>query len=260
MFSSAAFCRQDTVACKMTSATYRFPRKEVSIVKSAYEQPNLSFLVLHDDENTGTEAAHSFCSIHGGNIVELQYGNERNITFGSRGSLFSFDPNQIFSNAGALGTLKKYSPSRPGQLTVEKLRGLAFAVLKRYNADSLGYIITLHNNTEGRYNILSYCYDPQFKAVADSVYVNPEMDEDDFTFVTDISFYNYLKKNMVSVVMQSKAARDGSLSVYAQANGIPYINIEVQDGHPEEHLRLIEVVARMMDELKGHDELYARKL
>lgn len=233
-----------------------FPNKNVEVVKSSYEQPGLSFLVLHDDENTGAETAHAFCDTAGGSIVELQYGNERNITFGYKRTKFSFDPNQMFNNAGAYRTLRKYSVNKPGGEVISMVRALALEVLNAYKPDSLGYIVTLHNNTDERFSIASYQNDPLLKGVADSVFINQETDEDDFILVTEPAFFNYLKARSVNTVLQSEHAKDGSLSVYAQTNKIPYVNIEVQDGHYQEHLRLIQVVNTMFNEI-GHGQLYA---
>jgi len=252
----AAHSKNNPLTYQAASFSYYFPQKNVEVVKSAYEEPGLSFLVLHDDENTGVEAAHDFCKAGGGSIVELQYGEERNITFGYRKTKFSFDPNQMFNNAGTYKTLRKYSVNRPVAETISLVRALAFEVLNTYNPDSLGYFITLHNNTEGRFSIASYQHDPLLKGVADSVYINQEMDEDDLILVTEPVFFSYLKARSINTVLQSENAKDGSLSVYAQTNRIPYVNIEVQDGHLQEHLRLIQVVDTMFKDI-GHRQLYA---
>jgi hypothetical protein len=65
--------------------------------------------------------------------------------------------------------------------------------------------------------------------------------------VTELAVFNLLKKENVNVVLQSKdAVDDGSLSIYAMQNSIPYINAEVQHGHIDEHLRLIKIGARVL--------------
>ena len=250
--------RQDTLTFKSNAVIHRFPQKSVYITKSVYDASGLNFLVLHDDENTGVLAAHDFCRLNGGSITELEYGNERNISFSNRQSQFSFDPNQIFNNAGAAKTLKKYSHSKAGTMTVIQVRQLAINVLDIYNPDSLGYIVTLHNNTDGNFSINSYAAGQYLYGTADSVYVNPEMDADDLVFVTEPSFYGYLKQQQINAVLQSPQAIDGSLSVYAQLNQIPYVNIEVQDGHHQEHLRLILAVHAMLKDI-ALQPIYAKK-
>jgi hypothetical protein len=254
---SAVHGKNDSVIYRAASFFCDFPHKRVEVMKSVYEKPGLNFLVLHDDENTGLEAAHDFCSVHGGSITELRYGDERNVAFGTEKVRFSFDPNQIFNNAGALKTLRKYSISKPPPSAVEKIRTLAISIINKYNPDSMGYIITLHNNTEGKFNINSYIQDKLLISAADSVYVNSEMDLDDFILVTEPVFFSYLKSKAINTVLQSKKAADGSLSVYAQANKIPYLNIEVQDGHKDEHLHLIQIVDRMFREI-GYRNLYGK--
>ncbi|WP_316824391.1 hypothetical protein [Pedobacter miscanthi] len=58
-----------------------------------------------------------------------------------------------------------------------------------------------------------------------------------------------MKKAKVNVILQSKfASNDGSLSVYAMQNNIPYINVEVQHGHQDENLRLIELAVAALRE------------
>jgi hypothetical protein len=222
---------------------------KIDIKKSIYHRSSLNFLVLHDDENTGVEAALQYCENNGGSITELVYGNKRFITFGEK-SKYSFDPNQIFNKDGIARTLKKYSRTPYATSHVEDISKLSENILERYKPDSLGYIITLHNNTENNFDINSYQPNGYLFGTADSIYVNEQMDADDFIFVTEPEFFSYLKEQQINVVYQSpNGPIDGSLSVYAQQNKIPYINIEVQHGHVDENLRLIYVVDNMFKQL-----------
>ena len=249
--------QSDSTVVATEHVYFELPDKRIGILKSIYEKQNLSFLVLHDDENTGLNAARTFCRSNGGTLTELQYGNVRNISFGGQSPRFSFDPNQIFNNKGLQKSLKTYSIGKTNEATVKMARGLALSLLEIYKPDSLGYIITLHNNTDGNFGVQSYQSGGYLFGVADSVYVNPEMDTDDLIFVTEPIFFNYLKQQNVNAVLQSKSAVDGSLSVYAQMNRIPYVNIEVEHGHDEEHLRLIYVVEQMFKEVR-FNEFYAK--
>lgn len=250
--------QQDSVPEFLESVSFVFPNKTVDILKSNYKKANLNFLILHDNENTGVRAAHAFCKINGGSLTELQYGNTRNITFGSRRSLLSFDPNQIFNDVGAYLSLKRHSKGREDSLAVQKARDLARLALKVYNPDTSGYIITLHNNSDGKFSIESYLEGNYLHGTADSVYINPAMDPDDLVLVTDPAFFNFLKQQNVNVVLQSPTGpADGSLSVYAQVNKIPYFNIEVQHGHLAENIRLIYVVESMFKTM-GINEEYAQ--
>jgi hypothetical protein len=49
--------------------------------------------------------------------------------------------------------------------------------------------------------------------------------------------------------LQSKdAADDGSLSLYAMQQNIPYINVEVEHGHQLVNLQLIEIAVKALKE------------
>ncbi len=76
------------------------------------------------------------------------------------------------------------------------------------------------------------------------------MDPDNFVFVTDRRFFEYLKQRETSVVLQSmQVPDDGSLSVYAMKNNIPYANIEVQHGQIAENYRIILILNDMVKEV-----------
>ena len=79
------------------------------------------------------------------------------------------------------------------------------------------------------------------------------MDQDDLIFTTELAIFNKLKLANVNVALQSKSAPDdGSLSIYAMHKKIPYINVEVQHGHVEENLRLIEIAVKALHEVYPH--------
>lgn len=224
--------------------------KSILIKKSVYQRPNINFLVLHDNENTGVEAATKFCIANGGAVTELVYGNERFITFGKGVLQYSFDPNQIFSRMGIRTSLRKYSKAKVGENIIDLAENLAAQVLSLYLRDSLDYMVTLHNNSDLNFDILSYASEGYLRHVVDSLFINKEMDPDDFVLVTEPSFFSFLKSRNISVVYQSPLGPpDGSLSVYAQQNKIPYVNIEVQHGHFDEHFRLITVISEMFSSL-----------
>lgn len=232
-----------------TCAVFQLGNKKVNIVNYHRGSPHIKFLVIHDNEDTGVKAALNFIRGNGGSLIDLQYGAERNIVFSDTVNTYQFDPNTMFTGAGAYRGLDKYtyrllSPNAPPSIIK-----LGQAVLACYNPDSLGYIVTLHNNSDGAFSIQSYREQNYLKTTASQLYINDQMDPDDLAFVTDSWFFNYLKQQNINVILQSKeAADDGSLSVYAEKRNIPYVNIEVQHGHIDEHYRLIEVVNQMLKE------------
>jgi len=232
-----------------TYSLYELPGKTIKIQQRVYGKPKLNFLILHDDENTGKEAAEIYCSLIGGSITELCYGEVRNITFRNKNGNYAFDPNQMFESTGLYKSMRFYSKQAPTAKEIQPVRSLADSLLQRYKNLHTNCFITLHNNSEGNFNINSYL-SGKLKTVADSVYVNPLMDADDLIFVTEASYYTYLQRMEINVMLQSTQAIDGSLSVYAQQRRIPYINIEIQHGHLTENLRLILVVEQMLKQLK----------
>lgn len=225
---------------------------DINLVKYSYGKPKINFLAIHDDEDTGIKAAFEYIRFSGGSIIDCQYGGTRNYKFSYKGTNFQTDPNSIYSYGGVVMGLEKYSNIDSDDV-IKQLQETSKMILNYYNAKKHGYIFTLHNNADGGFGILSYTEGSALEETADSVYVNPEMDPDDLILVTELALFNNFKKQNVNVILQSDAGpEDGSLSVYAMNNKIPYINVEVQHGHQYEHLRLIEIAIKVLYETYPH--------
>jgi hypothetical protein len=219
----------------------------IKLVKYSYGKPNVNFLVIHDNEDTGLRAAFEYIRFSGGSVVDSQYGDVRNYSFDYQGRSYQIDPNRIYSEYGIMAGLEDYGSTNDD--VIADLQIAANMILKFYNADKPNYIFTLHNNTDGAFGIASYLKGYELELVADSVHINFSMDPDDLILVTDLKLYNQIKKENVNVVLQSKdAADDGSLSMYAMLNQIPYVNVEVQHGHQMVNLQLIEIAVKAFKE------------
>ncbi len=213
--------------------------KMVNIVTHLYNKPTLNLLVVHDDENTSVEVAKRFVQNHGGRLTELSYGGMRNISFNVENKIYAFDPNGMFTQPGANRSLRKYG-HQSSTAAINEVQCLADTVIKIYATEGLNYIVTLHNNTEGMFNINSYQKDRQLIKTARKVYINPAMDPDDLVFVTDEIFFNFFKERKINTILQSDSClNDGSLSVWAAYNNIPYINIEIQHGHFQQQYEIL---------------------
>ncbi len=213
----------DTVALQLNDLP-------LNLVKYTYGKPNINFLAIHDDEDTGVKAAFEYIRFSGGSIVDCQYGSTRNYKFYYNDEEFQTDPNSIYTLPGIIRGLEKYSWAEPE--VVKLLDQTAKEILKLYNTETPPYIFTLHNNGDGGFGISYYLKGYELANYADSLHINFEMDNDDMILVTDVELFNCLKKENVNVVLQSdNAPDDGSLSYYAMKQGIPYVNIEVQHGH-----------------------------
>jgi hypothetical protein len=221
---------------------------QVNLVKYSYREPTINFLVIHDDEDTGVKAGFEFVRFSGGTLLDCQYGGVRNYKFNYEGKSYLTDPNSIYTSAGIPVGLEKLGESNPE--VIKQLAQAAQTILHVYSAQKPEYVFTLHNNGDGGFGIASYLEGYELENAADSLYINFQMDPDDMILVTELELFNNLKKKDVNVVLQSKdATDDGSLSIYAMKNSIPYVNVEVQHGHQEEHLRLIEIAIKALKEI-----------
>jgi hypothetical protein len=161
---------------------------------------------------------------------------------------FQTDPNSIYSYSGRVIGLDKYG-NMDNDDVIKQLEDASKMILGYYNAKKLGYMFTLHNNADGGFGISSYLKGYELEETADSVHINFAADPDDLVLVTDLALFNNFKKKNVNVILQSdRGPDDGSLSVYAMENKIPYINVEVQHGHQYEHLQLIEIAIKVLYE------------
>jgi len=219
----------------------------VTLVKYSYKPNGIKFLVVHDNEDTGVKAGFDYIRWSGGELIDSQYGSVRDYNFNYMDDSYRIDPNAIYTEVGVNSRLKKnaYSSNE-----VEKaILKAGKQIVDFYDPKSTGYILTLHNNADGGFGISSYLPGYDLSSTADSVYINFAMDGDDLLYVTEPRLFSSLKKANVNVILQSKfVENDGSLSVYAMQNNIPYINVEVQHGHLDEHLRLIEIAVAALKE------------
>ncbi|MEJ7560270.1 MAG: hypothetical protein WKF66_18315 [Pedobacter sp.] len=220
----------------------------INLVRYSYGKPTISLLAIHDDEDTGIKAAFEYIRFSGGSITDSQYGGVRNFKFMNGVEEFQTDPNSIYTKKGIPLGISKFGPVDDD--VVKHLERAGKAILDAYNPGKLGYIFTLHNNADSGFGISSYLKGYELEVTADSVHLNFEMDGDDLILVTELKLFNKLKEANVNVVLQSQnATDDGSLSIYAMHHKIPYLNVEVQHGHIDENLRLIEIAIKALHEV-----------
>lgn len=217
----------------------------INLVKYSFGKPTINFLAIHDNEDTGVKAAFDYIRFSGGAVTDCQYGGQRNYKFTYNNDEFQTDPNSIYTKEGVKRGLEKFGWS--DRDVMKQLNETGKTILDFYGAKKLPYIFTLHNNGDGGFGISSYLQGYELEGTADSVHINFQMDADDLILVTDKKLFSRLKKENVNVILQSaQAFDDGSLSVYAMQNNIPYINVEVQHGHFDENLRLIEIAIKAL--------------
>ena len=68
-------------------------------------------------------------------------------------------------------------------------------------------------------------------------------------FVTDRALYDALVGEGFNAVLQDNdaATDDGSLSVWAAREGVPYVNVEAQHGHRAEQAAMIDALVGVLE-------------
>ena len=197
---------------------------------------------LHDDENTGVEAAQQLLRQNGGRLIQLRHDGTRLISFQLEGTTYTFDPNRMFTDLGARLTLEKYGPYSEKALMA--VRTFSNEVLDICDFDHLSLVVTLHNNSDQGYSLESYAPGAIYESDAREIHHESGTDVDDFFFVTDAELFESLRKKRLNVVLQDNdnVTDDGSLSVLAGKRGIPYINAEAQEGHLQQQLKMLRSI------------------
>jgi hypothetical protein len=213
----------------------------------------LTMVNLHEDERTSVEAGRVVQQKHGGRLMQLVHSGERRPTFFMAGNRFTFDPNRIYSPTGVNSTVKgpesvPIPPEAYAAITDYAAQFVDFFKLGRQRA-----LIALHNNAEEKYSIRSYLPGGPFEADTDQIFVSHTADPDDFYFVTDDRFFRALKEQGFNVVLQDNRIKrdDGSLSVFCGRHRIPYVNVEAQNGHLVEQVRMLEAAVTLVESVIG---------
>jgi hypothetical protein len=231
--------KSENPADKDTSLFFIIGNTGINIIKYSGKPQNYILLNVHENETTSINAAADVSKKHGGEFLYLHSTGDRNISFELEGRIYTFDPNRIFTLTGIKKTLENlgnYSKNAESEVN-----NLAEFILSKIIKDSK-YIIAVHNNTDGSYAADSYY--GEYKKDGKKIYLNKSEDYDDFFFVTNDDDFEYLKSKGYNVILQDNdnVRDDGSLSVYCGKNGIPYINVETQNGKYAKQHQMIEII------------------
>lgn len=238
--STGSEAEERVVAERMT--TYPLGDSTVQAVLHTQKGSDLFLFNMHDDENTAVDAALSILAERGGQLLELQHSGQRLVQFSLEAKTYTFDPNRMFTDQGARNSLRRYGSY--SEEAFNAVRTFATDLLDDFGLVDRPLIITVHNNTEGEYSCLSYMSGEEYGSDAADVYFQPGSDADDFFFVTDPLFFDFFEQMGANTVLQDndQATDDGSLSVLAGRQGIPYINVEAQHGHQEQQADMLRLV------------------
>lgn len=240
-------CGEKTYKVRSEQIPLPLGETTVDLVVHRSEARGLVYVNLHDDEQTSVEATLSILEKYGGMLYELQHTGERLLSFNIDDSTYAVDPNRIFTDLGIDSTLARNSTYSPAARRA--VRAFSDSLLQRIDMRDLDIVVTVHNNTEGGYSAMSY-EDGELAAEARFVHIAVDEDPDDFYFVTTQALYDGLRDAGSNVVMQDLrlAKDDGSLSVRAEQDGIPYVNVEAQHGHFEIQREMLARLHHMLFE------------
>jgi uncharacterized Zn-finger protein len=218
------------------------------IHESAEDHPYI-FVNVHEDETTSIETLAAFSLMEPLDYFYIEHLKTRRISFEMKQKSFDFDPNRIFTRKGRRKTLKDGAGGNSWRAN-RMVKTFAEAILKKLETGKT--VVAVHNNTDVNYSIKSYLPNGDEFQNTREVFVNREMDPDDFIYTTVKEFYDAYKERGINVILQDnrKFVNDGSLSVYCGKKGIPYINIETQKGHFDEQMHLIQVTLEVLNENK----------
>jgi len=230
---------------KIMNKTIKLAKTKIELkqVKQA-KNNDILFLNIHQDEQTSIDAIQVFSKDIPLNFAYFNHKKTRRIKYQIGKNTFTVDPNRIYTKEGREKTIEsEHQITLRSKMVAKKLAKEIIQLISHYQT-----IVTLHNNSDVNYSIKSYLPNGDEAENTAEVYINPNMDADDFIYTTEKRFFDYLKNANYNVILQDNThfVNDGSLSVYCGIKGIPYINIEAQLGHFNEQLELIKVIYEML--------------
>lgn len=246
------------------AATVKSTRKlslgETEIKINIYENPmrRITFFAPHYNEQTAVRAARETVEASGGRFVEIESTDEkgkpsRYLKFQFGGKNYAIDPNRIYTENGRAcnfapeieATVKNFA---------ENLLQIIFSPDGKTLRENERFIVAVHNNADidakeksaqnGDLTAAAYIRSSNSERIANGAYQdqaagvylsNTEDDTDNFVFLSTPVFINHFAEKGFNVVVQKSLSKlqtkqcsvdDGSLSVFAARENIPYINLE----------------------------------
>ena len=216
------------------------------VIENNLSTKKVLFINIHENEKTSVDAFNRFDTRDEYRLVWLLHNASRRIGYNHRQEVFTIDPNRIFSQTGIEATLA-HDSIFCNRKAEKMARAFAKEIISYITSSS--WIISLHNNTPDNYSILSYLPDSAEAANTKDVFINTDMDPDDFLYTTDVDLFNKLKTANINVILQDNenCIDDGSLSVYCGKRNIPYVNVEAEHGHLEQQTFLIQKIIELIE-------------
>ena len=235
---------QQKLVPRITTITHKLGDDHARIKIFKYgSRKDIVFINLHADETTSIAEAQKLLQQRGGTLVKLENNNQRNIRFKLKGSLYTFDPNRIFSKQGIAKTLAGFK--NVNDLAVREVEKFASKILDLLPEETRCFI-ALHNNTDGNLSINSFLAGNEYARDAKKVYANEKQDPDDFFLTTDSLLFEQLSAEKYNTILQDNlnVQQDGSLSVYFGEKNICYLNCETEHGKAKQYEEMINAALR----------------
>jgi hypothetical protein len=234
---------------------------ETAVRVNVYERAGaaVTFFSPHHNERGAREAAKESVAARGGRFVEVEALDEagepaRNLRFAVGGKPYTVDPNRVFTEQGRRCLRLPADAEAAVKVFAEELLALLFASGGTRLRAGEKVFVAVHNNGDVEANppdardrdltAVGFlrplrsraAFRGPFAESAAGVYLsNAEEDEDNFALVTTPALVTPFASRGFNVVLQKPAAQlrdgrcsmdDGSLSVHAAFNDIPYVNLE----------------------------------
>ncbi|HEX8354307.1 MAG TPA: hypothetical protein VF611_15465 [Pyrinomonadaceae bacterium] len=234
---------------------------ETPVRVNVYESAGAAVTLFspHHNERGAREVAKEAVAARGGRFVEVESLDDagapaRRLRFRAGGKPYAVDPNRVFTAQGRRCLNLPADAEAAVEAFAEELAGLLFAPGGRRLRAGESLLVAVHNNGDveerpaaerdtdltavGFVRPLKSrdSFRGEFGESAAGVYLsNAEADEDNFVVVTEARLLGPFAARGFNVIVQKPAAQlrdgkcsldDGSLSVYAAFNDIPYANLE----------------------------------
>lgn len=293
LFISVLFITTATVHGAMRKTAQNIKLGETEVRINVYENPlaGVTFFAPHYNEQISRNLAREYVERNGGRLIEIESYDERGnasrfVKFKINNKTYSFDPNRIYTENGR--NCSNYAPEIAP--LVEKFADEILQILFAADGKALRsgekFIVAVHNNADidakeksaqtsdltatafirssNTERIANGAYQDQ----AEGIYLsNTEDDVDNFVFLSTPAYISHFAEKGFNIVIQKSPARldskqctvdDGSLSIYAARENIPYINLEADGANGAFRQRqMIEAIYALLPEQKQVEQTTA---
>lgn len=269
--------------------TQKLSLGEAEIKINVYEKKGarITFFAPHRNEQTGLRIARELIAKKGGRLVEIESLDERGnparqLKFNLQGNSYWVDPNRIYTENG----LRCGGFSPEVSAAIRKFSADLLKIILAPDDNKLRegekFLVAVHNNNDAsRYmtaapspDLTTYAFSKygkafgssaaNFREQADGVYLsNVEADEDNFFFLSTPAFLSFFAEKGFNVVIQKTASKlksadckvdDGSLSIFAGHQNLPYINIEADAASGAlRQLQMLEAVYELLQKMSENE-------